>query len=49
MDAMVYYMIQVVLHDPQGMHLRVVCNRVQPIIIGGTQVDVMMVARPVLQ
>ena len=49
MAAEVYHRIRVVLHNPQGMQLRVVCHMVWLIIVGGTQVDVMMVACPVLQ
>ena len=40
----VCYKVWVVMHDLLRVHLRVACHRVQPISIGGTWVDVMMVA-----
>jgi len=49
MASEVYYRVQVVKHDLQMVRLRVVCHRVWPINVGGTWVDVVMVARPVLQ
>jgi len=49
MAADVCHKVQVVVHDMQRVHLMVVCCRVQPISLGCTQVDVVMVAPPVLQ
>ena len=42
MASKVCYKVQVVMHDLQRVHLRVVCHRVQPISLGGTQVDVII-------
>ena len=47
MAAKVCHKVRVVMHDLQRVHLMVVCHRVQPISLGGTQVDVMTVAHPV--
>src|SRR5882724_4078547 len=39
-----HVLVWVVMHDLQRVHPMVVCHGVQPISLGGTQVDVMMVA-----
>jgi len=48
MAAKVYHRIWVVMHDLQGMYPRVVCHKVQLMVIGGAQVDFVTVAFPVL-
>jgi len=49
MAAKVCHKVWVVMHDLQRVHPMVVCCEVQLISLGGTQVDVMMVAHPLLQ
>ena len=48
MASKVYYRVQVIMYDLQRVHLKVVCYGVQLISIGGTWVDVVTMAQPVL-